>query len=359
MELSPNDIRNFEFPTQLRGYDKEAVDNFKEQMAQSLEMGKQERSRLTAEIESLRVQLSGLKQFEDVIKKAAIDARRNADATISGAKKEAEEMLNSAREEASQTIAERTQKRDELESQITKLELTRKSYLSKLRSLIASHLTWVEEFSHTEFAATPSVDDIEVTDSSEVSNQTRETIATESGPEESIHTEEANAAQQIILAQQAPAHAKGPAAQAPAEPPAEPQPEPAPQVVDPELEAALNNYRKLAESRAKKVAAAQAQPPAPARPAPRTAPAATRVTNQPVGDFPDGFVTPSMENEVTESTDKMQQIAEQPTEHNKVNLDVQVSETLAEPEQPDDDLAKVLDNVVHKFEETMDKASKG
>ncbi|MBD3258735.1 DivIVA domain-containing protein, partial [candidate division GN15 bacterium] len=32
MDLSPNDVRNYEFPSQMRGYDKEEVNNFKEQV---------------------------------------------------------------------------------------------------------------------------------------------------------------------------------------------------------------------------------------------------------------------------------------------------------------------------------------
>ncbi|MFQ5452850.1 MAG: DivIVA domain-containing protein, partial [Candidatus Zixiibacteriota bacterium] len=95
MDLSPNDIRNQEFSNKMRGYDKEDVDNFLEKVAEALENARQENLKLSMEIDSLNTQITGLKQFEDTIKNAAIDARRNADLTIANAKKEADLILSS------------------------------------------------------------------------------------------------------------------------------------------------------------------------------------------------------------------------------------------------------------------------
>ncbi|HVP06924.1 MAG TPA: DivIVA domain-containing protein [Candidatus Acidoferrum sp.] len=343
MELSPNDIRNFEFPTQLRGYEKEAVDNFKEQVAVTIEMLKQEHLRLTMEIESTKIQLAGLKQFEDAIKNAAIDARRNADATIANAKKEAEQILSQANSDAAQEMATRSQKRDELESQITKLELTRKSYLSKLRALINAHAEWVEEFTRTEFAEPITEETIEVTDSSEISNHKRETIATLPSTPAPIRSEQVKAAEKIITVAPEPARAAEPiAAQA------EPQPEAAQEdVVDPELAAALETYRKLAEARAK------AKPSQP-RPAPKPAKGPVQFTNKKAGDIPEGYITPGAD-QINQTTDKMKVSG---TEHNNLNLDAPISEEPAPEPVPAENLAEVLDNVVSKFEEEMDKAAK-
>ncbi|MBD3402924.1 DivIVA domain-containing protein, partial [candidate division GN15 bacterium] len=67
MDLSPNDIRSYQFPNQMRGYDREEVDGFREQMAQAFETLKQEQVKLSMENESLKNQLAALKQFEDTI----------------------------------------------------------------------------------------------------------------------------------------------------------------------------------------------------------------------------------------------------------------------------------------------------
>ena len=86
MDLSPNDVRNYEFSTQMRGYARDDVDDFREQIAAAMEILKQENHKLSMEIDSVKMQLSGLRHFEDTIKDAAIDARRNADMTVANDK---------------------------------------------------------------------------------------------------------------------------------------------------------------------------------------------------------------------------------------------------------------------------------
>lgn len=345
MELSPNDIRNFEFGTQMRGYDKEAVDNFKEQVALTLEMLKQENLKLSMEAESLKVQLAGLKQFEDAIKNAAIDARRNADMTIANAKKEAELLLSRAAAEASQALATRAQRRDEIEAEITKLELTRRSYLTKLRSLISSHQEWVEELARTEATSAPQLgttrpvaeDSIEITQTSEIASRKRETVATQPSQSQPIHLEEANAARQIIPVTADPEKSDIAALKSAIQD--EPKPE-APQV-DPELAAALENYQRLAEAKAKAD---------PASTGPILRPAPKFVTSN-GNTLPAELLSPQIRSdEISESTDRVKTASS--LEPNRLNPDPQPAQGKGE------NLADVLDNVVHKFEEEMDKAAK-
>ncbi len=321
MDLSPNDIRNFEFGTQMRGYDKDAVDNFKEQVAQTLEYLKQENLRLSMEGDSVRLQLAGLKQFEDAIKNAAIDARRNADMTIANAKNEADLIVKRATSEVEQLLAGRTQRHAELETAIQKLELTRKSYLSKLRQLITSHLEWVQELAQAELppAQQPKTgktheDRIEIVETTEMTARTRETIATEPGKQALARTEDANAATRIVPVEDQPTPAQVTAAlksvtqqddsQAPAQP------------IDPELASALENYRKAGAAAAK-----------------------------------------HSEQELNVSTNKVKLAQSQPIEYTQVTGEAPNTTQLG-PDAQTSDLAEVLDKVVSKFEEEMDKAAK-
>ncbi|MBI5265966.1 MAG: DivIVA domain-containing protein [candidate division Zixibacteria bacterium] len=144
MELSATDIRNHRFANQLRGYDKTEVDTFKEQVAKALEQAKQDQIRATMELEALKLQMSGFKQFEDTIKGAAIDARRNADATVAAAKKEAEILLQKAKDEIERLKLEHHQRVAESEAQLQNVEQMRQTYVQKLRSVITSHLEMVE-----------------------------------------------------------------------------------------------------------------------------------------------------------------------------------------------------------------------
>lgn len=388
MDLSPNDIRKYHFPNQMRGYDRAEVDSFREQMAQAFEALKQENVRLGMEVESLKSQLTALKQFEDTIKSAAIDARRNADMTLANAKKEAEQLLSKARSQAEEIKKSHAAQSQHYEAQIAKLELARKSYVNKLRSLISNHLELVNEIANAEPKEVKDEQHIEVTESSEVKQVRRETVATPPSKQPVIKTEEANAAEQIVKVAATPA-VKPPVPQSDdlteslrkvvreeqepfgdstvgprhAQPVQESQPlqESRPldmaseeiggdsddivtdgdgdddlltsqndSPIDPELAAALENYqhakaRQHADAAARKAAAGDVPPPG-----------LVTETDKRAEDIPNGFV-PVREAEET-IIDQAQRDPSAPMDPN--------------------DLARELDSVVEKFNEEMDKAAK-
>ena len=185
MSLTANDIRSIEIRSQMRGYDKEEVDNLLEQVAVALETTKQENVKLSMEIDSLRSEVASLKENEDVIKGAAIDARKNADATVKAAKKDAADIIAKAKEEAKNIIAGNSKKVQEIEQHIQSLDQNRKTYLSKLRTLISSHLELAEREAVSDVKeamaeAAESVtagESITVTNSEDVTTENRETIA--------------------------------------------------------------------------------------------------------------------------------------------------------------------------------------
>ena len=366
MSLSPNDVRNFEFPNQMRGYDKDEVDNFREQVAAALEEARQENLKLTMEMDSLKSQLSGLKQFEETIKNAAIDARRNADLTISNAKQEAELMVKKARAEAEQELSSRTSKTHEIEEQITKLQLAKKSYYAKLRSLIQSHLELIDDIGQGEQKHAPVEDRIEVTDSSEVESKRRETIATVPAKDKGIRTEEARqeeADEDESLADEASAMLKSAikddddnVVSAEAEPEeslvAEEEPAPEPPKpsetpgIDPELAAALENYQNAARKQQEEMDA----------PAKQAAPAAKGMveTNARAEDVPPGFVTVGEEKLMEQAATDTGPVSAQ----QKQSMEPNPVKAAPKKSNGPEDIAKELDEVVAKFEEEMDKAAK-
>jgi cell division initiation protein len=347
MSLSPNDIRNFAFPTQMRGYDKDEVNNFKEQVAGALEAAKQENLKLSMELESVKTQLAGLKQFEDTIKGAAIDARRNADMTVANAKKEAELILSKARAELERDLASRSAMVSQIEDQITKLGMTKKSYLAKVRSLIQSHLDMIDEVDGTEGhehrKRKTREDDIEVESSSEVNAKVRETVATPPARHSGIKTEDANdpSTELSDSAKTALAKAISNAAR-----PEEARPEPDPfntPGIDPELAAALKSYKtsKAAEHQAES-AHRQATPPPVVE------------TTSRAEDIPDGFVAndpPARASKVGELDD-----ADESVEHNQIDPDAEERKPRAKAAPGN--IANELDEVVAKFEAEMDKAAR-
>lgn len=347
MDLSPNDIRNCEFSSQMRGYSKDEVDSLLEQVATALETVKQENLKLSMEVDSLKTQLAGLRQFEDTIKNAAIDARRNADMTVNNAKQEAELILSKAKAESDKIMGSHAQQLADIEANIRTAEMTKRSYLNKVRSMITSHLELIDQLIDPE-ASSEEAEEIQVTQSSEVDRKTLETVGTPSKPEESIKTEEVNAAEQIV---EAPTDSQPKPAEDAHEEPESADDESKP--IDPELAFALEKYQSK-EAEAKEE---QHKPPA-EEPVP---PAGQMIeTTALAEDIPHGFIAGPSGNSDPEkiATDKLT-VENKP----KVNPIEEMDHTGAVPmptagTSSPQDLAEELDKVVAKFEEEMDKAAK-
>ncbi len=360
MDLSPNDIRNYEFPNQMRGYDKDEVDSLLDQVAAALEQAKQESLKLSMEVESLKSQLAGLKQFEDTIKSAAIDARRNADMTIQTAKQEAEMMLSKARSEADEVVSTRSKEASDIENQIAKLGLTKKSYLSKIRSMIQSHLEMIEEVAES-VPEGHKPDELNITESTDVTSEQMETVANQppSQPEEQEEQEPATEmsydddddepvdsdAEDLM---QAIRDSESQSAEA-SQPESEPEPEPEPAPIDPELAAALENYKKTAAEDQ-----VEQSDPAPAATGEIPVPSAPPVieTTARAEDIPPGFIAKEADLPEEQVTDRVK--VPDSAEPNAIAMDDQPPSDKA-PLEPDK-LADELDQVAAKFEEEISRA---
>ncbi len=338
MDLSPNDIRNYEFPSQMRGYDKEEVDSLLNQIASVLEAMKQENMKVSMELDSVRTQLSGLREFEETIKGAAIDARRNADMTVANARKEAELILSKAQADADQIVHVRSQQIADLEDQIAKLDLSKKSYLGKVRAMINSHLDMIDDIATAEIkrelSTKPKEESIRVTNSSEVERDNFESIATQpsetpvDAAEEVAVTEEGHPASPTSDTDKIPTDAPPPETEA-AEEPEEEAP------VDPELAAALERYNSPTESTS--IPEAPPSEPTEEPPMPSPSPPHDRFveTTASAEDIPKGFVAgPPGTSEHPPLPDSGQPSGE------------------FKPE----DLADELDNIADKFAQELDKA---
>lgn len=340
MELTANDIRNYEFNSQMRGYSKDEVDDFMEQCAAALEGSRQEIQKLSVEIDSLKSQLSSLKTFEETIKNAAIDARRNADATVASAKEEAEAILRKARAEAEQALSSRTIQIQELEDQITKLGMSKKSYLGKLRSLIQSHLDLLNDIDGSEVEVDRQVEDFQVTDSAVVDGDHRETLASKPAEPAAIISEENEVTEDETESAEAEAeHTEVAEAKVEEEPAEEPKPSEDPNI-DPELAAALENYQKKAQESDDDKSDHYKNAPKPGE---------FVETSSRAEDIPDGFIA-NMSGD-RESTDRVP-VQKDQNLGNTINADVSIDSKPGESP----DIAKELDEVAQKFEEEMSKA---
>jgi cell division initiation protein len=140
MELTPNDIRNHQFPSSFRGYNKPDVDAFRENVAVALETARAELLKLGEKKKNLEEKYQQLKNLEDIIKSAVIEAQKNADQIVANAKKEAELLIADAKQKQQQLAEDMRRQQGELESKIDELKYTRRSFYNKLRSETEAHL---------------------------------------------------------------------------------------------------------------------------------------------------------------------------------------------------------------------------
>lgn len=311
MDLSPNDIRTYEFPSQMRGYDKDEVDNFLDQTALALENSKQENLNLSMEVDSLKTQIATLKEYEDAIKKAAIDARRNADATTDNAKNEANEILLKAKEQAENLVSQKETEVIELKKQIINLEDTKKSFIVELRNLIKNHNDMVNDIEEEQINEnlSDSNSNIQVTESEDLTRDTMETVAASPVSEDEAQTEYEEEVDQAIESQKQ---------------------------IDPELAQALEQYQKpttVVNNSEDIEQKDEHQDTAPK-------PGEFVETDKSAEDVPDGFIAGNEQENNISDTDRVNVLEEKNSE------------------QPPSNIADELDDVVATFEEEMNKADK-
>ncbi|HEY3416372.1 MAG TPA: DivIVA domain-containing protein [Armatimonadota bacterium] len=132
-DITPNDIVNKEFRVTMRGYAREQVDEFLQQVSDALYKTLGENQRLRGQLDELRGKVEQNKQSEELLKSALLLAERAADETRQRAHQEADLI----RREAT----------DAVQTEYAKLESTRQSRLRllvELRAMLNAHLSLLD-----------------------------------------------------------------------------------------------------------------------------------------------------------------------------------------------------------------------
>ena len=138
--LTPLDVRRYEFPTVLRGYDKVRVDDFREQLASELER----LSRLNAELDQKArgygEQLKEFRERDKALNDALVSAQQLRGEIREQADREAQLVLREARAEAERILDDARAERRGLEEELAALERMRRAQLSQMRALAERQL---------------------------------------------------------------------------------------------------------------------------------------------------------------------------------------------------------------------------
>jgi DivIVA domain-containing protein len=172
--LTPVDVRRYEFGTQMRGYEKARVDQFREQVADELERLARSNQDLEAKARGFHEQLRAFRERDKALNEALISAQqmrqdtkeqaeREAGLIVREAQADAERVAREARVEADRMIEAAKVEVRKLERQADALERLRKSYLVQMRKMAETQLA---ELMAAEQAPAPSrptpVDPVEV-----------------------------------------------------------------------------------------------------------------------------------------------------------------------------------------------------
>lgn len=96
MKITPLDIQQMVFQVKLRGYDREEVNRFLEEIAQTVEVLNRDNVMLRDRIESLEQQVSELKRTETTLSNTLVSAQSLADDVKRSAQRDADLIVKEA-----------------------------------------------------------------------------------------------------------------------------------------------------------------------------------------------------------------------------------------------------------------------
>lgn len=138
------DIQHKEFKKSLQGYDRNEVNEYLDEIIETLEDEAHARAALEAEIADMRERISHFKAMEESLQSTLLLAQRTADEVKAAAHKEADLIKQEARLTAQREVATIGDRIDEARREAQRHQDTAEKAKSELRSLLLSHLSLID-----------------------------------------------------------------------------------------------------------------------------------------------------------------------------------------------------------------------
>jgi cell division initiation protein len=139
------DIQHKQFKKKLNGYDPADVDQYLDEIIETLEDEASKRSALEAEISDLRERISHFKAMEESLHNTLLLAQRTADEVKASAHKEADLIRHEARISMEREIATYGDRASEARRDQQRAIETAEKAKSELRSLLMTHLSLLDK----------------------------------------------------------------------------------------------------------------------------------------------------------------------------------------------------------------------
>lgn len=143
-KISIIDIEHKAFKKKLNGYDPSDVDQFLDEIVETLEDEAHKRAAVEAEIGDLRERVSHFKAMEDSLQNTLLLAQRTADEVKANAHKEADLIRQEARLALDHEIASFGDRTQEARREHQRHLETAEKAKSELRSLLTTHLALLD-----------------------------------------------------------------------------------------------------------------------------------------------------------------------------------------------------------------------
>jgi cell division initiation protein len=147
------DIQHKSFKRALQGYDRAEVDQYLDEIIESLEDEAQARAALEAEIADLKERISHFKAMEESLQSTLLLAQRTADEVKAAAHKEADLIKQEARMQAEREIGGLNDRLDDVRREHQRTLDVAEQAKSEIRSLLLSHLALIDRTSQATLAA--------------------------------------------------------------------------------------------------------------------------------------------------------------------------------------------------------------
>ncbi|MEX5215642.1 MAG: DivIVA domain-containing protein [Nitrospiraceae bacterium] len=155
MKLTPLEIQQMVFQVRMRGYDKEEVNRFLEEVAQTLETANRENASLRERTSYMEQQLADMKRNEATLSNTLLSAQSLADDVKRTAHRDAELAMKEAELKASELLREARVELAETQRDISELRKQRLLMIERLRATIRTFERMLEVEEEDEDSSEP------------------------------------------------------------------------------------------------------------------------------------------------------------------------------------------------------------
>ena len=136
MKITPLDIQQMVFRTKLRGYDREEVNRFLEELAQTVESLNRDNAMLRERLAVMEQQVSELKRTETTLSNTLVAAQSLADDVKRSANRDAELIVKEAELKAGEVIRQARVELAETQRDLSQLQKQRLLMVERMRATL-------------------------------------------------------------------------------------------------------------------------------------------------------------------------------------------------------------------------------